>query len=87
MSLPNAHAGKILRLDRSAGQSETFLLSPLDGGVIDWLHGGGALVATPAAHGTRAFPFTNEGTLFGPHAEAPATAATQTPSVDSWPPE
>jgi outer membrane protein assembly factor BamB len=62
-----------------------FLLSPLDGGVIDGIHGGGAFAATPAAHGTRAFAFTNEGVLLGLHVQAPATAATQPASPDTWP--
>jgi outer membrane protein assembly factor BamB len=42
-----------------------FLLHPLDGGVLDGLHSGGAFAATPAAHGRRAYLLSNEGVLFG----------------------
>jgi outer membrane protein assembly factor BamB len=42
-----------------------FLVQPLDGGVLDGFHSGGAFAATPAAHGKRAFLLSNEGVLFG----------------------
>lgn len=48
-----------------------FLVSPLDGGVIDGLHGGGSFAATPAAYGTRAYLLSNEGKLFGLHVRPP----------------
>ncbi|MBI4703805.1 MAG: PQQ-binding-like beta-propeller repeat protein [Deltaproteobacteria bacterium] len=48
-----------------------FLLSPLDGGMIDGLHSGGSFAATPAAHGTRAFVLSSEGVLFGLHLQPP----------------
>jgi outer membrane protein assembly factor BamB len=41
-----------------------FLVHPLDGGVIDGLHNGGAFAARPAAYGRRAFMLSNEGVLF-----------------------
>lgn len=63
-----------------------YLLSPLDGGVLDGLHGGGAFAATPAAYGTRAFAFTNEGVLLGLHVETPPRTAAQPPAGDDWPP-
>jgi hypothetical protein len=42
-----------------------FLVSPLDGGVLDGFHSGGSFAATPAANGLRAFVLSNEGQLFG----------------------
>lgn len=42
-----------------------FLVHPLDGGVIDGLHSGGAFAATPAAYGRHAFALSNHGKLFG----------------------
>jgi outer membrane protein assembly factor BamB len=42
-----------------------FLVHPLDGGVIDGLHSGGAFAAHPSAYGTRAFMLSNEGILLG----------------------
>lgn len=52
-----------------------FLVSPLDGGVLDGIHGGGSFAATPAAYGTRAFLLSNEGVLFGLQITPPAAAA------------
>jgi hypothetical protein len=40
-----------------------FLVSPLDGGIIDGLHLTDGSAMTPAAHGTRAFVVTNGGRL------------------------
>jgi outer membrane protein assembly factor BamB len=59
-----------------------FLVSPLDGGVIDGIHSGGAFAAAPATRGTHAFLLSNEGVLFGLHVEAPSTPTTPTPA---WP--
>jgi outer membrane protein assembly factor BamB len=42
-----------------------FLVHPLDGGVLDGLHSGGAFAAPPAAYGRAAFLISNTGTLFG----------------------
>jgi outer membrane protein assembly factor BamB len=42
-----------------------FLFHPLDGGVIDGLHSGGAFAAAPAAYGRHAYILSNEGKLFG----------------------
>jgi outer membrane protein assembly factor BamB len=52
-----------------------FLISPLDGGVLDGLHGGGSFAATPAAYGTRAFVLSNEGQLFGLQVKPPTPPA------------
>jgi outer membrane protein assembly factor BamB len=42
-----------------------FLVHPLDGGVIDGVHQGGAFAAAPAAYGRSAYMLSNEGVLFG----------------------
>jgi outer membrane protein assembly factor BamB len=60
-----------------------FLVWPLDGGIIDGLHSGGAFAATPAVHGSRAFMLSNEGVLFGLHVEPPS-AAVALPTA-AWP--
>ena len=41
-----------------------FLFHPLDGGVLDGLHSGGAFAGPPAAYERRAYLISNEGTLF-----------------------
>jgi len=41
-----------------------FLVHPLDGGILDGIHGGGTFAATPAAYGRRAFVLSNDGSLF-----------------------
>jgi len=42
-----------------------FVVHPLDGGVIDGVHHGGAFAATPAAYGRSAYMLSNEGILYG----------------------
>ena len=41
-----------------------FLFHPLDGGVLDGVHSGGAFAGPPAAYERRAYLISNEGTLF-----------------------
>ncbi len=41
-----------------------FLFHPLDGGVLDGVHSGGAFAGAPAAYQRRAYLISNEGTLF-----------------------
>ncbi|MBL9108464.1 MAG: PQQ-binding-like beta-propeller repeat protein [Myxococcales bacterium] len=48
-----------------------FLISPLNGKVIDGLDMGGGFAHTPAAYGTRAFLFSNAGRLLGLHIAPP----------------
>lgn len=48
-----------------------FLISPLNGKVIDGLDMGGGFAHTPAAYGTRAFLFSNAGRLLGLHVAPP----------------
>lgn len=48
-----------------------FLISPIDGAVIDGIETGTGFAMTPAAHGRRAFAFTNGGALLGIHLDAP----------------
>jgi outer membrane protein assembly factor BamB len=40
-----------------------FLVSPLDGGVLDGIHNGGSFAAAPSAYGLRAFMISNDGVL------------------------
>ena len=47
----------------SASQLGLFLVSPLDGRVIDGLHTGDGASMTPAARGNRAYVVTNGGRL------------------------
>jgi outer membrane protein assembly factor BamB len=49
-----------------------FLFHPLDGGVMDGFHSGGAFAGAAAAYGRRAYIITNEGTLFGLHIAPPS---------------
>lgn len=48
-----------------------FLVSPINGKVIDGLDMGGGFAHTPAAYGTRAFLFSNSGRLLGLHVAPP----------------
>lgn len=48
-----------------------FLMSPLDGGVIDGIEGGASFAMAPAAYGRRAFVMSNQGTFLGLHVDAP----------------
>ncbi len=48
-----------------------FLLSPIDGSIIDGVHTGEGTAMTPATHGTRAFVVTNGGDFMGIHVAPP----------------
>jgi outer membrane protein assembly factor BamB len=48
-----------------------FLLSPIDGGIIDGIHMTDGTAATPAVHGRRAFVLTNGGALLHLHVMPP----------------
>jgi outer membrane protein assembly factor BamB len=48
-----------------------FLVSPLDGGVIDGIHTDAGFSMPAAAHGLRAFILSNSGSLFGVHVAPP----------------
>ena len=48
-----------------------FLMSPLDGGVIDGIEPGNEFAMTPATSGFRAFLMTNGGQLLGVHVQPP----------------
>lgn len=60
VSRPVFVAGAILL---NASQMGTYLLSPVDGSLIDGLHFDAGAWSTPAAFGTRAFTLTNGGTF------------------------
>ncbi|MBX3181515.1 MAG: PQQ-binding-like beta-propeller repeat protein [Polyangiaceae bacterium] len=55
----------------STSQTGLFLVSPLDGGVIDGIHTGAGFAMPPAGYGTRAFVLSNEGYLLALHIAAP----------------
>jgi outer membrane protein assembly factor BamB len=55
----------------STTQLGVFLLSPIDGRIIDGLHMTNGSAATPAAYGRRAFVLTNEGSLLHLHVMPP----------------
>ena len=48
-----------------------FLVSPLDGGVIDGIHTGAGFSGSVAAYGRRAFTVSNEGKLYSLHVSPP----------------
>lgn len=50
----------------------SFLLHPVDGGVLDGIHSGGAFAATPASYRRRAYILSNEGVLFGLSIQTPS---------------
>ncbi|MEZ4374577.1 MAG: PQQ-binding-like beta-propeller repeat protein [Polyangiaceae bacterium] len=68
VSRPVPIAGALLF---STSQRGIYLVSPLDGGVIDGIHTGMGLSMAPAAHGNRAFVLTNEGQFLALHVSPP----------------
>ncbi len=68
ITAPTVVAGAILVGTTRYG---AFLLSPLNGKVIDGFDMGGGLAHTPAAFGTRAFLFSNGGRFLGLHIAPP----------------
>jgi outer membrane protein assembly factor BamB len=68
VSAPMAMAGAILVSTTRYG---LFLMSPLDGSVIDGLETGSGFAMTPMAHGRRAFVMSNQGVLFRLHVDPP----------------
>jgi outer membrane protein assembly factor BamB len=60
----------------STTQLGVFLLSPLDGRLIDGLHTGDGSSMTPIAHGLRAFIVTNGGHFLSIHVTPPSTRPT-----------
>jgi len=76
VSRPVAAAGAILM---NATQSGTYLLSPVDGSLIDGMHFEAGVSGTPAAFGRRAFVMTNGGQLLALRVNPP-TAKLPTPA-------
>ena len=68
VTAPAAVAGAILVGTTRYG---AFLISPLNGKVIDGIDMGGGFAHTPAAYGTRAFLFSNGGRFLGLHVAPP----------------
>jgi hypothetical protein len=50
-----------------------FLMSPIDGSVIDGMHTGAGFSMAPAAYGLRAFILSNSGSLLSIHVTPPPT--------------
>lgn len=69
VSRPVAFAGALLM---NASQLGTFLLSPVDGSLIDGIHFTDGASSTPAVHGRRAFVLSNGGVLYGLTIDAPS---------------
>lgn len=70
VSRPVAAAGAILI---NASQLGTYLLSPVDGSLIDGLHFDAGAWGTPAAFGARAYTLTNGGTFLALHVQVPTS--------------
>ena len=70
VSRPAAAAGAILLNSSKLG---TYLLSPIDGSLIDGIHFDTGLSGTPAAYGRRAFVLTNTGQFLARSVDPPMT--------------
>ncbi len=68
VSAPVPAAGAVLLSTTRYG---LFLISPIDGKVIDGIDTGTGFSQSPAAHGRRAFVMSNAGALLGLHLDAP----------------
>lgn len=77
VSRPVAAAGAILM---NASQWGTYLLSPIDGSLIDGIHFESGIAGTPAAFGRHAFVMTNGGTLLALRIAVPPRTIATPPS-------
>lgn len=68
VSAPVAIAGALLISTTAHG---LYLMSPIDGSVIDGIHTGAGFSMAPAAHGLRAFILSNSGSLLSLHVTPP----------------
>jgi outer membrane protein assembly factor BamB len=68
IAAPTAVAGALLVSTTRYG---LFLMSPIDGGVIDAIDTGSGFAMQPAAHGRRAFVMTNQGRMLSLHVDGP----------------
>ena len=78
VSRPVAVAGAILI---NASQLGTYLLSPVDGSLIDGIHFDTGIAGTPAAFGHHAFVMTNSGTLLAFRVAVPSAHIATPPNV------
>lgn len=78
VSRPVRAAGAILM---NASQLGTYLLSPIDGSLIDGIHFDTGLAGTPAAFGRHAYVMTNAGTLLAFRLSVPSAEVKTPPSV------
>lgn len=69
---PRPIAGAILV---NATQMGTYLLSPIDGSLIDGIHFADGAYSTPGVYGTRAFVLSNNGTFMGLSVNPPRPSA------------
>jgi len=74
VSRPAFVAGAILL---NASQLGTYLLSPVDGSLIDGLHFDAGAWGTPAAFGNRAYTMTNGGTFLAIRVVAPSASVNE----------
>lgn len=72
VSRPLPIAGAVLV---NATRMGTFLLSPIDGSLIDGIHFADGAYSTPAVYGTRAFVLSNNGTFMGLTVRPPRPSA------------
>ncbi len=80
VSRPVPAAGAILI---NASQLGTYLLSPIDGSLIDGIHFEAGISGTPAAFGRHAFTLTNGGTLLAFSINVPSSQVSTPPSHHS----
>lgn len=78
VSRPVSIAGAIMI---NASQQGTYLLSPIDGSLIDGIHVDDGASGTPAAFGQHAFVMTNGGTLLALRLAVPSATIDTPPSV------
>lgn len=80
VSKPVSVAGTIMV---NASQMGTYLLSPVDGSLIDGIHFEAGLSGAPAAFGRRAYTLTNGGTLLAFSIQVPSAAVKSPPAHHS----
>ncbi len=74
VSRPVPISGAVLM---NASQLGTYLLSPIDGSLIDGIHFVDGASSTPAVYGRRAFVFSNGGSLYGLSVKPPSPSSSK----------
>jgi outer membrane protein assembly factor BamB len=75
VSAPVGIAGALML---STTQHGLYLMSPIDGSVIDGIHTGAGFSMAPSAYGLRAFILSNSGTIMSLHVTPPAVVRDRT---------